>query len=91
MHALMDAAAIKPMLVDAIRMLEQLAIIDHSGHCSTRRDDESFYINSGASLRNRLTTDDIVTVDLAGALIEGGARPPLEFYLHAEIYRPTFP
>jgi ribulose-5-phosphate 4-epimerase/fuculose-1-phosphate aldolase len=84
MHA---AAAIKPMLVDAIRMLEHLEIIDHSGHCSARRDPDSFYINSGASLRNQLTTDDIVTVDLAGGLVEGTARPPLEFHLHAEIYR----
>jgi L-fuculose-phosphate aldolase len=80
-------AAIKPMLVDAIRMLEHLEIIDHSGHCSARRDDESFYINSGASLRSRLTADDLVTVDLAGGLVEGTARPPLEFHLHAEIYR----
>ena len=68
-------------------MLEHLEIIDHSGHCSARRDADSFYINSGASLRNRLTTADIVAVDLAGALIEGSARPPLEFHLHAEIYR----
>jgi L-fuculose-phosphate aldolase len=83
----MDAAAIKPMLVDAIRLLEHLEIIDHSGHCSARRDHDSFYINSGASLRNRLTPDDIVTVDLAGGLVEGTARPPLEFHLHAEIYR----
>ena len=83
----MDSAAVKPMLVDAIRMLEHLEIIDHSGHCSARRDHDSFYINSGASLRNRLTPDDIVTVDLAGGLVEGTARPPLEFHLHAEIYR----
>ena len=83
----MDATGTKPMLVDAIRMLEHLEIIDHSGHCSARRDADSFYINSGASLRNRLTTGDIVTVDLAGALIEGTSRPPLEFHLHAEIYR----
>ena len=32
----MDSAAIKPMLVDAIRMLERLELIDHSGHCSQR-------------------------------------------------------
>lgn len=83
----MDAAAIKALLVDAIRMLEHLEIIDHSGHCSVRRDGDSFYLNSGASLRNRLTADDIVAVDLAGALVEGTARPPLEFHLHAEIYR----
>lgn len=83
----MDATAVKSLLVDAIRMLEQLEIIDHSGHCSARRSANSFYINSGASLRNRLTETDIVDVDFTGALVEGGARPPLEFHLHAEIYR----
>ena len=83
----MNASEITAALVDAIRMLERLEIIDHSGHCSARRDADSFYINSGPSRRNALTTSDVVTVDLSGALVEGTARPPLEFHLHAEIYR----
>lgn len=77
----------RQLLVDMIRMLERAAIIDHNGHCSARRDAASFYINSGASVRGALTTGDIVTVDLDGNLIEGGARPPLEFHIHSEIYR----
>jgi L-fuculose-phosphate aldolase len=83
----MNATETTHALVDAIRMLEHLEIIDHSGHCSARRAADSFYINSGVSRRNSLTADDIVAVDFAGALVEGSARPPLEFYLHAEIYR----
>jgi ribulose-5-phosphate 4-epimerase/fuculose-1-phosphate aldolase len=74
-------------LVDAIRMLERAEIVDHSGHCSARRDTRSFYINSGASVRSSLTVADIVTVDLDGELLEGTARPPLEFHIHSEIYR----
>lgn len=77
----------KQTLVDAIRMLERAEIIDHSGHCSARRDGNSFYINSGASMRGSLTVDDIVTVDLDGSLVEGSAKPPLEFHIHSEIYR----
>jgi L-fuculose-phosphate aldolase len=77
----------KQQLVDAIRMLERAAIIDHNGHCSARRDANTFYINSGASARGALTVDDIVTVDLDGNLVEGSARPPLEFHIHSEIYR----
>jgi len=77
----------KQRLVDAIRMLERAEIIDHSGHCSARRDAASFYINSGASVRSALTVDDIVAVDLDGGLLEGKARPPLEFHIHSEIYR----
>jgi L-fuculose-phosphate aldolase len=78
---------IRQQLVDAIRMLERAAIVDHSGHGSARRDAVSFYVNSGASVRGALTIDDIVAVDLDGQLVEGSARPPLEFHIHSEIYR----
>jgi ribulose-5-phosphate 4-epimerase/fuculose-1-phosphate aldolase len=77
----------KQQLVDAIRMLERAGFIDHNGHCSARRDANSFYINSGASVRGTLTADDIVTVDLDGRLVEGTAKPPLEFHIHSEVYR----
>jgi L-fuculose-phosphate aldolase len=78
---------IKQELVDAIRMLERAEYIDHNGHCSARRDATSFYINSGASMRGALTVDDIVAIELEGALVEGTAKPPLEFPIHAEVYR----
>ena len=77
----------KQQLVHAIRMLERAGFIDHNGHCSARHDAGSFYINSGASVRGALTVDDIVSVDLDGRLVEGSARPPLEFHIHSEIYR----
>jgi ribulose-5-phosphate 4-epimerase/fuculose-1-phosphate aldolase len=77
----------KQDLVDCIRMLERADYIDHNGHCSIRRDETSFYINSGSSIRSSLTVDDIVTVDLDGNLVEGGARQPLEYHIHSEIYR----
>ena len=79
--------AVVPMLVDAIRMLTQAELVDYNGHCSARRDDGSFYINSGASIRSALTAVDIVAVDFDGELRDGAARPPMEFPLHAEIYR----
>src|SRR5205814_3024337 len=62
-------------------------IVDHSGHGSVRRDATSFYVNSAASARGALTADDLVGVDLEGRLVEGSARPPLEFHIHSEIYR----
>ena len=83
----MKAAELKTLLVDAIRMLAHADIVDHSGHGSARHNDESFYINSAASARGALTTDDIVTIDLDGNLVEGSARPPFEFHIHSEIYR----
>jgi L-ribulose-5-phosphate 4-epimerase len=80
-------SAVKQQLVDAIRMLERAGIIDHNGHCSARRDGASFYINSGGAVRGALTVDDIVTVDLDGNLVEGSAKPPLEFHIHSAMYR----
>jgi L-fuculose-phosphate aldolase len=78
---------VKQQLVDAIRMLERAGMIDHNGHCSARRDETSFYINSAASVRGALTVDDIVVVNLEGDLVEGTAKPPLEFHIHSEVYR----
>ncbi len=79
---------IKQELVDAIRMLERAEYIDHNGHCSVRRDAGSFYINSGASQRACLTVEDIVAVDLDGRPVDGSnVKPPLEFPIHAEVYR----
>ena len=77
----------KQLLADAIRMLARANIVDHSGHGSVRRDAESFFINSGASTRGALTPDDIVCVDFGGNLVDGRAKPPLEFHIHSEIYR----
>ena len=78
---------LKQQLADAIRMLERADYIDHNGHCSARRDANSFYINTGGSVRGRTTPDDIVAIDLDGNLVEGTERPPLEFHIHSEIYR----
>src|SRR5918996_3674407 len=78
---------LKDQLVDAIRMLERAGYIDHNGHASARRDAGTFHINPGAAVRGALTAADIVTVDLDGTLVEGTAKPPLEFHIHSEIYR----
>lgn len=83
----MPFESLKQSLVDAIRMLERAEYIDHNGHASARRDETTFFINSGASVRSSLTTADIVCVDMDGTLVEGTAKPPLEFHLHAAIYR----
>jgi len=94
--------AVIAQLVDAIRMLVHADLVDYSGHASARRDETSFFINSGASVRSTLTTTDIVAIDFDGGPAArsrnqtngepkdpagGDAKPPLEFPLHAEIYR----
>ena len=83
-----DVAALKENLVSAILMMERAQIIDFNGHFSARVPGTEFMlINSGKSVRSALTVDDIVTIDMAGNLVEGTAVPPMEFHIHAAIYR----
>lgn len=77
----------RQQLVDCIRMLEKAEIIDFNGHCSIRVEPDRILINQGNCQRSQLTVEDIVTIDMEGNLIEGKAKPPLEFHLHAGLYR----
>lgn len=78
---------LKQQLVDCIRMLEQSEIIDYNGHASICLDEDRMLINIGSCQRSSLTIDDICTIDMEGNLLEGSSKPPLEFHLHAGIYR----
>ena len=83
----MTEAQLKLQLVDCIRMLEAAEIIDYNGHCSIRAAENRILINTGACVRSKLTSADIVVVDMDGKLVEGTVNPPLEFHLHTGIYR----
>lgn len=78
----------KKKIVEAILMLERVGIFDFNGHFSMRvPGKEQIWINSGKSVRSGLTTDDIVTIDFSGALVEGVDQPPMEYHIHTEIYK----
>ena len=78
----------KQQLVDCIRMLERADIIDYNGHASILLDDGRMLINIGSCQRSKLTSADICTIAMDGQVVDGGAgKPPLEFHLHAGIYR----
>ncbi len=80
--------ALKQQLVDCIRMLEANDIIDYNGHASIRLDDGRMLINIGSCQRSCLTVADICTIDMDGQVHGVAAgKPPLEFHLHAGIYR----
>jgi L-fuculose-phosphate aldolase len=78
---------LKQQLVDCIRMLEQSDIIDYNGHASVRLDSDRLLINIGTCQRSKLTVADICTIDMEGNVIDGNGKPPLEFHLHAGVYR----
>ncbi len=82
-----DPTELKQQLVDCIRMLESADIIDYNGHASIRLDGDRMLINMGACQRSRLSVDDICTIDMEGRLVDGQGKPPLEFHLHAGVYR----
>jgi ribulose-5-phosphate 4-epimerase/fuculose-1-phosphate aldolase len=81
-----DINALKQQLVNCIRMLENSDIIDYNGHASVRLG-ERMLINIGSCQRSQLSVDDICTIDMEGNVLEGQGKPPLEFHLHAGIYR----
>lgn len=82
-----EPAQLKQQLVDCIRMLEQSDIIDYNGHASIRAGEGRMFINTGTCQRSQLTIADICTIDFEGKVIEGEGKPPLEFHLHAGIYK----
>ncbi len=82
-----ETEQIKQKLVDCIRMLERSDIIDYNGHASIRLGDDRMFINIGSCQRSLLTVDDICTIDFDGNVIEGNGNPPLEFHLHAGVYK----
>jgi ribulose-5-phosphate 4-epimerase/fuculose-1-phosphate aldolase len=77
----------KQRIVRCIRMLERSDIMDYNGHASIRINDNRMLINIGSCQRSQLTVDDICTIDFDGNVIEGNGKPPLEFHLHAGIYK----
>jgi ribulose-5-phosphate 4-epimerase/fuculose-1-phosphate aldolase len=82
-----EPAQLKQQLVDCIRMLEQSNIIDYNGHASARAGEGRMFINIGSCQRSKLTPADICTIDFEGNVLEGEGKPPLEFHLHAGIYK----
>lgn len=73
-------------LLTALRILEANGIVDFNGHASLRLGSGAL-INSGRSVRSRLTDADLLTVDANGAGAPGADAPPMEVHLHVEIYR----
>ena len=82
-----DATEDKTLIVRCSRMLEHMGIMDFNGHASIRQNENRMLINIGSCQRSRLTADDICLIDFDGDIIEGNGKPPLEFHLHAGIYK----
>ena len=82
------ALELKQQLADALTMFERAEVIDFNGHMSCRLPGTpNILINSGKSVRSKLTAADIIEIDLDGKPVGHDVVPPMEFHLHSEIYR----
>lgn len=78
----------------ALAMLEREQIIDFNGHFSARLPAADgadgaggLLINAADSVRSRIAVEDFIAIDLDGRPLDGTRTPPMEFHLHAQIYR----
>nr|ADZ54054.1 putative class II aldolase/adducin-like protein [Paenibacillus sp. NyZ101] len=84
----MDEKALKLQVAKAVRMLENIQLLDMNGHVSCRIPGaDRFLINSRKASRASVTAADIVMCDLDGNLLEGDSEPPSEYHIHSEIYK----
>jgi L-ribulose-5-phosphate 4-epimerase len=72
----------------ALAMLEREGIIDFNGHFSARLEGgRGLLINAGDSVRSRIRAADFIEIDFDGRPLAGTRKPPMEFHLHAQVYR----
>ena len=76
----------------ALAMLEREQIIDFNGHFSARcasagEGAAQMLINAGDSVRSRIAPQDFIRIDFDGRPLDSERVPPMEFHLHAQIYR----
>ena len=82
------SAELRQQLADALSMMERAEVIDFNGHMSCRLPGtDHILINAGKSVRSNLSAADIIEIDLDGKPVGHDVVPPMEFHLHAAIYR----
>lgn len=84
----MDMASTREQLALALAILEREEIIDFNGHFSARLPDgRGLCINAADSVRSRIRAEDFIDIDFDGRPLAGDRTAPMEFQLHAQIYR----
>lgn len=84
----MELTELKKELATAVRMLENIQLLDMNGHLSFRiPETDRVLINARKASRATLSAEGVVMVDLEGRLVEGELEPPSETHIHTSIYR----
>ncbi|MCL6598132.1 MAG: class II aldolase/adducin family protein [Alicyclobacillus macrosporangiidus] len=79
----------KEQVVEAIRMLERIGLLDMNGHLSARVPGRSdrFFINARGTSRAVVSTHDLAVCDMEGRPEPGSPEPPSEVFIHSAILR----
>ena len=90
--AVKEFTEIKEKLARATRIMVNEGLIELAGHPSTRVPGTDHlcvlgHIHEEGRTLRATSTEDIITVDMDGKLVEGNHEPPGEIYLHTEIYK----
>ncbi|HET8588619.1 MAG TPA: class II aldolase/adducin family protein [Nakamurella sp.] len=83
-----DERLLRQQLVTCTRLLVHCQILDYSGHLSARLPGtDTILVQPRDASRAALTADDLLVVDLQGAVISGDGPPPSETAIHTAVYR----
>lgn len=78
---------LKQDIVSACRILSQQQLVEGFGHVSARiAGSDRFLITPRISLA-LVSEDDLLTMDLTGAVVDGAQPPPFEAWLHAALMK----
>ena len=80
-----EIARLRQEIAKCTRILNQIGIMDYSGHVSSRLPDGSgLLIQPYDVSRSSLTPDDLMVCDMSGRPV-GNGNPPREVFIHTEI------
>lgn len=79
---------LKKKIVDTMKYMDERGL-NHgrAGNVSVRVGENRVLITPSGVVKSALTPEDIVLIDMNGAVLEGRYKPTVEFNLHLEIYR----
>lgn len=84
----MNAARLRQEVFDACRVLVGEGLVEAYGHVSARLPGTDRFVVTPRYAPSLLRgPEDLLVVDLDGRVVEGDADPPLEVWMHTEVYR----
>lgn len=80
-------AALDATLITGCRILDQQGIFDSSGHLTYRLPGTNSFAISARKAPGLASVDELMVIDEDGTVLEGEGTVPLEWAIHARLYR----